>query len=293
MPRIDSVLRRITVALTILMIVLSLHAFMTKPIELLTMLSISLFLILLAVSTRLIWRSETRFFAYVGALLFSLIVGRLFSTMRFEMPGGTAISSLDPLLVTETGPGIDSIMYTSVALLIVLSLELLRFAWLQTNGTQSEGAMGRPSANDWGMTFLRIYVGLMFIAHFAGHLFAGSAPFAVFVDYFGSIGLPYPGAFVILAGIIELAVTIGLAFGFMTRIAAAGAAIYLFVSVWLGGHFAVGYVWVLPTGGWEFPALWIFAVSLFVMTGAGPASVDWWLKRKFTKLSKLARLALA
>ena len=128
------------------------------------------------------------------------------------------------------------------------------------------------------MTAIRVYVGLMFIAHFAGHLFAGPQAFEVFRNYFASIGLPYPAYFVVLAGLIELAVAFGLAFGFLTRLAAFGGAVYLLVSVGMGGHYGVGYIWVLPTGGWEFPALWAFVVGVFAFTGAGPVSVDNYLR---------------
>lgn len=181
----------------------------------------------------------------------------------------------------------------STLLVGLLTLHLAMAAWRHSTGKVVNSFIGWPTASDWGLTLLRIYVGLMFVAHFSGHLFAGPVPFAVFTDYFGSIGLPYPAAFVILAGLIEVAVTVGLAFGFMTRIAAVGAAVYLFVSVGFGGHFAVGYVWVLPTGGWEFPALWIFAVSLFALTGGGPVPVDAWLRDRFSHLPRSISLAVA
>jgi putative oxidoreductase len=87
---------------------------------------------------------------------------------------------------------------------------------------------------------------------------------------------------VVLAGLIELAVAIGLTFGFMTRTAAFGGAIYLFVAVGLGGHYTAGYIWVLPTGGWEFPALWISVISTFIFSGGGKISIDAWLKQQRT-----------
>jgi putative oxidoreductase len=252
------------------------------------MFSIFLFLIILAASGYFLMRRQAEFFAITAALFSTLVVGRLFSNMRFEDAG--ALSSLDPLLVAETGPGLAGPTYASLGLVILLCLMIMRHAWHRTHAAE---AAEMPTVNDWALTFLRMYVGLMFIAHFAGHLFAGPIPFGVFSSYFGSIGLPYPAAIVILAGVIELAVAIGLAFGFMTRIAAARAAIYLFVSVGLGGHFGVGYVWVLPTGGWEFPALWIFAVAIFILVGGGVNGVDHWLKSRFTGLPKLLRLAVS
>ena len=220
---------------------------------------------MLAIGIAAIWRAPTNIFGPTLALLGTLVIGRLFSTARFEDVGGVSLASLDPLLVAETGPGIPKIMYTSVALFAVIVLHML----LVTRRNILDGVTqnGLLSAGDWALAFLRIYVGMMFVAHFAGHLFGGPILFRVFSDYFASINLPYPSAFVILAGLIELAVTIGLAFGFMTRIAAVGAVAYLFTSVGLGGHYGVGYVSVLPTGGWEFPAFWMFTVSFFAFIG--------------------------
>jgi putative oxidoreductase len=288
MKSLDSLLRLAAAVFGALLIGTSLLAFANHPITTWTMFSISVFLSILVASGYFLMRREAEFFALTAALFSTLVVGRLFSTMRFEDAG--ALSSLDPLLVAETGPGLAGPTYASVGLVTLLCLMIIRHAW---DRTHSKDAAVVPTVNDWALTFLRMYVGLMFIPHFAGHLFAGPIPFGVFSSYFGSIGLPYPAAFVILAGVIELAVTIGLAFGFMTRIAAAAAAIYLFVSVGLGGHFGVGYVWVLPTGGWEFPALWIFAVATFVLTGGGVNSIDRWLVSRFPRLPKLLRLALS
>ncbi len=273
----SSIFSRVAAAvLTIALVALATHAFVTHEITLWTAGSLGVFLGILAISIGLLIRQRGEFFSAVSALFCTLVVGRLFSTMHFGAPDVRQLQ-LDPLMVAETGPGIDSIMWTSVALAVVLALMLFDYARRQSRGLTDVDFIGRPQASDWGLTWLRMYVGLMFIAHFSGHLFAGPGPFQVFTDYFGSIGLPFPQAFVILAGLIELAVAIGLAFGFMTRIAALGAAVYLVVSVGLGGHFSAGYVWVLPNDGWEFPALWIFAVSLFTYTGAGPVSVDRWL----------------
>ena len=291
MLRFDKALRLVVAALASLVAVLSFQAFATRPIADWTVFFLSVFLVLLAISVAALFNRRTEYFAMIAALFSSLVVGRLFSTMHFDTPGADAVSGLDPLMIAETGPGIDSIMWTTTVLVIALAILLLRFAWRQSHAGKSGSFMGSPSLNDWSLAFIRIYAGLMFIAHFAGHLFAGPAPFKVFVDYFSSIGLPAPAAFVILAGLIELAVTIGLAFGFLTRIAAVGAAVYLFVSVGLGGHFAVGYIWVLPTGGWEFPALWIFVVAIFALAGGGPASLDRLLGKTFeAKPNGLGRL---
>ena len=228
-------------------------------------------------------RNRMNVFATIAALFGALVIGRLFSTMRLEGDGDVPLEALDPLLIAETGPGFPSITYTATALVITLALHFLLITSRNRSGASGTFLQCQVSTAEWGMTALRVYVGLMFIAHFAAHIFGGPIPFSVFVDYFGSIGLPFPSAFVVLAGLIELAVCIGLAFGFMTRIAAVGATVYLFVSVGLGGHYSVGYVWVLPTGGWEFPALWMFATALFAFVGGGTVSLDHWLRPRFAE----------
>lgn len=267
MIAIDRILLGLSALAGVGVIGLSVTALVGEPIAPLTVAALGFFLALLTLSLVATWRWPDRPLVLVAALFNILVVGRLFSTMHLAPPDAAG-GSTDPLFIAETGPGVASITYASTVLFVLLVVRLLSLA------VRDSRSSGGATAEQWGLTALRIYVGLMFIAHFAGHLFAGPAPFKVFVDYFGSIGLPQPAAFVILAGLIELAVTIGLAFGFMTRLAAIGAAVYLFVSVGLGGHYSVGYIWVLPTGGWEFPALWIFATAIFAFTGGGPISLD-------------------
>lgn len=262
-----SALRGLSAAVAVAVGLLSIGAFVSEPIAGWTIVALCAFLLVLGAAMTLLLRGREIVFALIAALFADLVIGRLFSTMRLVEDGAPPVS-IDPLLVAETGPGLPFLTYATTILFVLLTAQLLIIA------RRDSRAVGRATAEQWALTAIRIYAGLMFIAHFAGHLFAGPAPFAVFADYFGSIGLPWPAAFVILAGLIEIAVTIGLAFGLMTRLAAFGATAYLFVSVGLGGHYSVGYVWVLPTGGWEFPALWMFVTAVFMFAGGGPLSLD-------------------
>jgi hypothetical protein len=57
-------------------------------------------------------------------------------------------------------------------------------------------------------------------------------------------------------------------------------AIYLFLTMLLSGHFSIGYVWILPDGGYEFGIFWSVIVGVFMVvcggiqaSGRGPASV--------------------
>ncbi|MBA4288632.1 MAG: DoxX family protein [Pseudomonas sp.] len=255
---------------TVMVVALSVSSFFIYSISSWTLISLVGLIMLLGLSFFSLWQRPYSFFAWLATMFSLLVVGRLFSTMRLSALSETG-SALDPLLLAETGPGLPWVTWSCVGLFVLLMLKLWSII-------QHDRSVAGTSSEQWGMTAIRVYVGLMFIAHFAGHLFAGPQAFEVFRNYFASIGLPYPAYFVVLAGLIELAVAFGLAFGFLTRLAAFGGAVYLLVSVGMGGHYGVGYIWVLPTGGWEFPALWAFVVGVFAFTGAGPVSVDNYLR---------------
>ncbi|CED61170.1 membrane protein, DoxX family [Moritella viscosa] len=281
MNTFDKILRFLTIITSVTTVYLSIDALITNELSLWVFVSTIIFTIVLFVSLYITYQKRNiEFFGLIGTLLGGLTLGRLFSTIHLETINLSALSSLDPLMVAETGNGIQSIEYSSTLLFIILSIQLIRLPWLNKTAVQSS-SIGMPTSYEWGMTLIRIYIGMMFIAHFTGHILAGGAPFAVFTDYFRSVGLPFPQGFVILAGVIELSLAVMLSFGFMTRLAAFSSSIYLFVSVGLGGHYAVGYVWVLPTGGWEFPAFWIFVSGIFILSGGGQSSVDRWLKNKY------------
>ena len=121
---------------------------------------------------------------------------------------------------------------------------------------------------------IRIYVGIDFIPHFAEKLFEGPGPRGEDIAAFKAMGLTHPEAMVIIAGLCEFAAFFGLTFGFWTRVAAVGTAVYLGIAVILGGHIENGFIWVAPGGGWEFGALWAFVALSFVLTGGGKWSLD-------------------
>ncbi|MFA0194231.1 DoxX family protein [Vibrio artabrorum] len=281
MNTFDKLLRLLTIITAVVTVFLSVQALLDNGLSAWVFISTVVFIAVLIISLVATYKKgNVEFFGLIGSMLGGLTIGRLFSTMHLEKIDLSTLSSLDPLMVAETGPGIQSIEIASTLLFVLLAIQIVKQPWLKRTSEQSR-VVGSTNSYEWGMTLIRIYVGMMFIAHFTGHLLAGGAPFAVFSDYFGSIGLPFPQAFVVLAGVIEVALAVMLSFGFMTRLAGFGSAAYLFVSVGLGGHYAVGYVWVLPTGGWEFPAMWIFVSGIFMLAGGGKSSVDSWLKDKY------------
>lgn len=222
---------------------------------------------------------RTGLFGLVASLFATIVVGRLFSTVHLTEPDAASASSADPLLLAETGPGIPLLSYLTLALGIILVAQLAAQVWARHNADPAV-----PGIEGWSLAFVRLYVGLMFIPHFAAHIFAGPMPFGIFSQYFGEIGLPLPAAMVVLAGLVELAVAIGLSFGFLTRLAAAVGAFYLYLTMLWGNHFPVGYIWILPTGGYEFGIFWAAMSAVFVVAGGGVASLDHWLRQRYAQM---------
>jgi putative oxidoreductase len=130
------------------------------------------------------------------------------------------------------------------------------------------------------LTFIRIYVGLMFVPHFGSHILGGPYQFEIYTLYFASLGLHVPAMQVVLAGSIELISAIGLTLGLFTRPIALLGSVYLLTSMLWGGHFQIGYVWALPDGGYEFGVFWAVMIAVFAVVGGGPLSVDNTLRQR-------------
>ncbi len=246
----------------------ALHALATAPATAWFTASSVLWLGLLLIAFALALRGKQTFFAVIGALFSTIVLGRLYGTARFA-DGGVNTSN-DPLLLAETGPGVPSAMWLFTALAVLLMLWLAIFVARHRDGTAST----RIGDENWALAFVRIYVGMMFIPHFSGHIFAGPTQFAIFESYFGSIGLHPAAGAVVLGGVAEVAAGIGLSLGLFTRLSALIGAIFLYLSMLWGNHFPVGYIWILPTGGWEFGIFWAVMVGLFAVIGGGPVSLD-------------------
>jgi len=91
--------------------------------------------------------------------------------------------------------------------------------------------------------------------------------------------MPMPAMQVALAGSVEIISAIGLTLGLFTRPVALLGSVYLLMSMLLGGHFKIGYVWALPDGGYEFGVFWAAMVAVFAVLGGGPNSTDRQLSR--------------
>lgn len=279
---LNNILRVIVTIISALIVVLGAQTLLTEKISLWGGTSMTISLIILSITTVMTWRYRASFFSLATYLYSTVLVGRLFSTLRLpEDMVATGGSALDPLLLGETGPGVPYIMYLSYALVTLIIVQTVRLAIREKS--QLSANPNTISLNDWAITFLRVYVGLMFIAHYSGHVLAGPEQFQVFASYFSGVGFHIGGPMVVLAGVIEIAVSIGLVFGLMTRLAATSAVLYLYFATLWGEHFSAGYVWVLPNGGWEFSALWMVVILVFIITGGSKISIDRRIQNKIPK----------
>lgn len=271
MSRLIGALRFVVVAIAAVFCIASLLGIATNPVPAWTIVVIVVLLGVTVGGAVLVMRHpHGAFFQPLIILLPGVTVGRLLSTV-WLIPAGESAPKLSELVLGETGPGIPH--FEPLTLVLVAAGSLYVLAQAHQSITEHSNR-AKFSASDWLVAVLRTYVGMMFISHFTGHVLAGPIPFGAFVSYFGQVGMPLPAASVVLAGLIEITVCICLTFGLLTRPAAFLGAFYLLFAVGIGGHFSIGYSWAMPGLGWEFPALWAFAVVLFGIFGAGPISLD-------------------
>ena len=116
---------------------------------------------------------------------------------------------------------------------------------------------------DYAALLLRVTMGLSFIAH-AWLKYAIFTP-AGTVQYFQSLGLPGPLAYVVMTA--EFLGGIALILGSRTRWVALAP-----IPTLRGPGFAHsrnGFFFMNPNGGWEFPAFWAAALAVQSLIGGG------------------------
>jgi putative oxidoreductase len=141
-------------------------------------------------------------------------------------------------------------------------------------GDRARGMAAILSDAEWTLAAIRIYVGFDLVPHFTEKLFAGPLPRGDDVASFAAFGLPFPTAFVVVAGLCELGAAIGIGLGLFTRLAGVCAALYFLIATLIGGHFGLGFIWASPGGGWEYPVLMMALFLAFAAYGGGRFSVD-------------------
>jgi putative oxidoreductase len=122
------------------------------------------------------------------------------------------------------------------------------------------------------LPLLRLTMGLILFPHGCQKLFGwfGGLGFEKFTEIFDKIGW-HPAVFwVALVALTESVGGLLLAFGFLTRFAAAAILIFMLNAVWATS--AKGFFWA--QGGMEYPILIGVVALVFLIKGAGRFSVD-------------------
>lgn len=135
-------------------------------------------------------------------------------------------------------------------------------------------ACGRiyDSLSIYMLPMLRIVLGAVLVPHGCQKLFGwfGGMGFERFSGLFDQLGYK-PGVFwVAVVALTELVGGIMLIFGFFTRFAAAGVAIFMINAVWFTS--AKGFFWT--AGGSEFSILILAVAFVFLIRGGGEYSID-------------------
>jgi len=128
--------------------------------------------------------------------------------------------------------------------------------------------LNQSSNQSWGITVLRVIVGIVFLAHgwqkLFGFGFHGAA------GAFAGMGIPLPAVSSAVVTLVELLGGAALVIGLLTRWAAALNGFDMIVAILLV-HLKNGF---LKPGGFEHPLTLLGACIALVMLGPGAASVD-------------------
>jgi len=262
-------LSSVTLAVAVTMIVYGSSVVLGQPVTAWFAASATIWMALLLISA--VWQLRGSFTAIAALALATAVVARLFSVLRLNPPA--SIEGLSPQeldLQVATGPGVSGFELLGWFLGALVFVQfILRAAAAAASEDRQEESLAASA-----LTFIRVYVGLMFVPHFGSHILGGPFQFNIYTLYFASLGIPMPAAQVALAGSIELICAAGLTLGLFTRPVALLGSVYLLMSMWLGGHFRIGYVWALPEGGYEFGVFWAAMIAVFAVLGGGRNSLD-------------------
>ncbi len=132
----------------------------------------------------------------------------------------------------------------------------------------SDRSSNPVSNQSWGITVLRVVVGVVFLAHGWQKLF--ELGFHGVAGFFGGAGIPLPFVSAVIVTLVEFAGGIALILGLLTRWAAALNGFDMIVAI-LVVHLKNGFV---KPGGYEHPLIMLAACVALLMVGPGAASVD-------------------
>ncbi len=127
---------------------------------------------------------------------------------------------------------------------------------------------GLTTLQSWGITILRVVVGLVFLMHGGQKLFVWG--FASVAGFFGQMGIPVPMVAAVIVTMVEFLGGLALLLGVFTRWAAIPLALNMLVAT-LTVHLPAGFF--LPKG-YEFTLTLLAASVALALLGSGAASVD-------------------
>lgn len=136
------------------------------------------------------------------------------------------------------------------------------------------------TSDTWGLTALRIPVGIIFAAHGAQKLFGWFGGYGLegTGGWMASIGLEPGYLMALLAGSAEFFGGIALVLGLLVRPAAAALAFAMAVAIF---SVHIGNGLFMSNNGYEFGLALLAASVALVISGAGNGSIDRALARRF------------
>ena len=122
---------------------------------------------------------------------------------------------------------------------------------------------GTDLLRSWGITLLRVTVGVVFVAHGGQKFFMG---FHQVAEFLGSLEIPEPTAAAIILTAVEFFGGLAMIFGVLTRYVAIMLAFDMAVAIitfhWRNGFFTA-------QNGIEFPMVLLVANLTLILTGGG------------------------
>jgi putative oxidoreductase len=161
-------LSRVTLAVAIIMIGWGSSVLLGQPVTAWFAASTTIWMALLLISA--LWQLRGSFTAIAALALATAVVSRLFSILRLNPPASIAGLKPDDLdLLVATGPGVPGfeLLGWFLGALVVVQF-IVRVLSVAASAKSRESWLDAAA-----LTFIRIYVGLMFVPHFGSHVLGG------------------------------------------------------------------------------------------------------------------------